>query len=140
MTGIFWATVAGVGFGFFQLLNRKTGRSIDAYRGTFILLAISALILTGASLASEDLAALRSAPLSAYTNFALAGLFHFFLGWTFLTISQHRVGAARTGALIGGAPLFATIIAALTLGEYLNAPTILGIVLVVAGVYFVSNG
>ena len=140
MVGIFWSIVAGIGFGFFQLLNRKTGRSIDAYRGTFILLAISAVILAVASLWSEDLSMLGSAPLSAYLNFALAGLVHFFLGWTFLTISQHRVGAARTGALIGGAPLFAAIIAALTLGEFLNLPTILGIVLVVMGVYFVSNG
>jgi len=137
--GVFWAIVAGVGFGFFQAFNRKAGVGIDAYRGTFILLLISALILVAASIVQEDLGALASAPLSAYLNFAMAGLVHFFIGWTLISLSQNRVGAARTGALIGATPLFATAVAALTLGEYLDWWTIFGILLVVGGVYLVSN-
>lgn len=138
--GIFWAIVAGVGFGLFQVLNRKAGGRIDAFLGTFSLLAISSIVLVAASFATEDLAVLRSVPLIAFVNFALAGLIHFLGGWTLLTFSQHRIGAARTGALIGAAPLFATFIAALTLNEFLNFPTLVGIFLVVAGVYLVSNG
>jgi drug/metabolite transporter (DMT)-like permease len=140
MIGIIWAIVAGLGFGFFQVLNRKAGSRIDAYRGTFMLLAISSLILVLASLATEDLSLLAQATPGSFVNFALAGLVHFFLGWTFLTVSQHRVGAARTGAFIGAAPLFATFVAALTLGEYLDFPTLAGILLVVGGVYLVSYG
>lgn len=137
--GVFWAIMAGVGFGFYQTFNRKAGVNIDAYRATFISLLISALILVVASFAQEDLSRLTTAPLSAYLNFAMAGLVHFFLGWTLISLSQNKVGAARTGALIGATPLFATIVAALTLGEFLDFWTIFGILLVVGGVYMVSN-
>jgi len=137
--GVFWAIMAGVGFGFYQTFNRKAGVNIDAYRATFISLLISALILVVASFAQEDLSRLTTAPLGAYLNFAMAGLVHFFLGWTLISLSQNKVGAARTGALIGATPLFATIVAALTLGEFLDIWTIFGILLVVGGVYMVSN-
>ncbi|HSF80490.1 MAG TPA: DMT family transporter [Anaerolineales bacterium] len=137
--GVFWAIVAGVGFGFFQAFNRKAGVGIDPYRGTFILLLISALILVAASFVQEDLGMLAAAPLSAYLNFAMAGLVHFFIGWTLISLSQNQVGAARTGALVGATPLFAAVVAALTLGEILDLWTILGILLVVGGVYLVSN-
>ncbi len=137
--GVFWAIVAGVGFGFYQVFNRKAGVGIDVYRSTFISLLISALILVTASIAQENLGALATTPLSAYLNFALAGLVHFFIGWTLISLSQNKVGAARTGALIGATPLFATVVAALTLGEILNIWTIVGILLVVAGVYLISN-
>jgi drug/metabolite transporter (DMT)-like permease len=140
MSGIIWAIIAGIGFGLFQILNRKAGSQIDALRGTFSLLAISAIVLAVASFATEDLASLRGISWLTIFSFAMAGLIHFLLGWTFLTVSQHRVGAARTGALIGAAPLFGTVVAALTLSELVDLPTLFGIILVVAGVYLVSNG
>jgi len=140
MTGALWAVVAGVGFGLFQTFNRRAGRGMDIYRAMFILLLVSAVVLTAASLMTKDVSRLRTAPLGALFNFALAGFIHSFVGWTLLSVSQRRVGAARTGALVGATPLFATVIAALTLGEFLRLPALLGIVLVVIGMYFVSNG
>lgn len=140
MTGISWAIVAGVGFGLFQTLNRRTGRGMDVYWATFILLLVSAIVLVVASLATEDVRLLRATPPGTLVNFGLAGFIHFFVGWTLLSVSQKWVGAARTGALVGATPLFATIIAALTLGEILHPYTLLGVMLVVAGVYLISNG
>jgi drug/metabolite transporter (DMT)-like permease len=140
MTGVLWAIVAGAGFGVFQSFNRRAGRSIDSYLSTFLLLVISSIILVIVSLLTEDLGLLREAPLMAYVNFGLAGLVHFFLGWTFLTLSQKLVGAARTGALIGTAPLFAFAVGLVFFGETLSLPVIIGIVLVIGGVYLVSNG
>lgn len=139
MTGVLWAVVAGIGFGFFQSFNRRAGRSFDAYIATFLLLLISAVILAIASVATEDLTLLQTAPLVALVNFGLAGFIHFFIGWTFLTISQNRIGAARTGALVGATPLFATIVAVLAFGEFLRLPVLLGVATVVIGVYLVSN-
>ena len=139
ISGAFWAVFAGVGFGFFQAFNRKAGRGMgDAYRATFILLAVSALILVTASLAGEDVRLLKDLSLRAYLNFGLAGFVHFFLGWTFITISQVRIGAARTGALVGATPLFATIVGVLFFDEFLSLPVFLGIAIVLLGVYFVS--
>ncbi|HSO14231.1 MAG TPA: DMT family transporter [Anaerolineales bacterium] len=138
MTGALWATISGIGFGFFQAFNRRAGQAFDAYFSTFVLIAISALILAGASVLTEDLGRLNGLPLMTYVNFALAGLIHFFLGWTLLTVSQNKIGAARTGALSGTSPLFALFISALAFNEFLRAPVLGGILMLVAGVYLVS--
>ena len=140
MTGVLWAIVAGLGFGVFQSFNRRAGRSIDSYLSTFMLLVVSSIVLVIVSLLTEDLSPLREAPLMAYVNFGLAGFVHFFLGWTFLTLSQKLVGAARTGALIGTAPLFAFAVGLLFFEEVLSLPVIIGVILVMSGVYLVSNG
>lgn len=138
MTGALWATLSGIGFGIFQAFNRRAGRAFDAYIATFVLLAGSAFILAIASVLTEDLAQLNGVSLKTYVNFGLAGLIHFYLGWTFLTISQSKVGAARTGALSGTTPLFALFISALAFNEFLRLPVLAGIIMLVAGVYLIS--
>jgi drug/metabolite transporter (DMT)-like permease len=138
MTGALWAALAGIGFGFFQAFNRRAKTGFTVYGATVILLTISAVILAIASIATEDLSILGNTPLLAYVNFGLAGFIHFFLGWTFINISQNKVGASRTGALVGATPLFATVVAILAFGEFLSFPVFVGIIIVVAGVYFVS--
>jgi drug/metabolite transporter (DMT)-like permease len=140
VTGVLWAILAGIGFGVFQAFNRRAGRSIDSNLSTFMLLVVSAIILVVVSLLTEDLSVLKHTPLMAYVNFGLAGFVHFYLGWTFLNISQKRIGASRTGALIGTTPLFAFVVGLVFFGETLNLPIIVGIMLVVGGVYLVSNG
>lgn len=142
MSGITLAIISGIGFAFFQLFHRRAGAGarIDSYQATFVLLAVCLVILALASAAFEDLSLLAVAPLSAYLFFSLAGLIHFFVGWTFLSISQTRVGAARTGALVGSTPLFATILGFIFLDELLSLMTVAGILAVVVGVYLVSHG
>ena len=138
MTGALWATISGIGFGFFQAFNRRAGRAFDAYFSTFVLIAVSALILAGASVMTEDLSQLNGQPLMMYVNFALAGSIHFFMGWTLLTVSQNKIGAARTGALSGTSPLFALFISALAFNEFLRLPVLGGILMLVVGVYLIS--
>jgi drug/metabolite transporter (DMT)-like permease len=139
LTGVLWAAVAGITFGFFQSLSSRAVRGLHVYQSTFILLLISTVVLSFASLATEDLSVLSGATVMAYVNFGLAGFFHFVLGWTFISLSQERIGAARTGALVGATPLFATLVALLTFSEFLSLLTMLGIIIVVAGVYLVST-
>ena len=138
MTGAMWAAVAGVGFGFFQAFNRMARKGFNVYWATFSLLFVSSIFLAIAGSLTEDLATLLSTPPLAILNFGLAGFIHFFVGWTLLTESQNRVGAARTGALVGATPLFATIVAILVFGEILSFVLLLGVATVVLGVYFVS--
>lgn len=140
MSGAIWAIFSGLGFGFFQLFNRRAGRRMHVYQATFLLLLISSFILIVVSGVFEDLSLLADAPSRALANFALAGLVHFFLGWTLLNVSQNRVGAARTGALVGTSPLFGTLLGFFFLREFLSLITLIGVLLVVAGVYLVSNG
>jgi drug/metabolite transporter (DMT)-like permease len=140
MTGAIWAVIAGVGFGVFQSVNRRAVRGMDAYQATFLQLLVSAIVLAAISLATQDLNLLRATPPGALINFSLAGLFHFFVGWTFLNASQKRIGASRTSPLIATNPLFAALIAALTLREFPNLLAWVGILLLIGGVYFISNG
>jgi drug/metabolite transporter (DMT)-like permease len=138
LAGALYAALAGVGFGIFQAFNRKARAGFSIYWATFILLLVSTVLLAVGSILTEDLSLLQQAPANAFINFGLAGFIHFFLGWTLLTISQNRVGGARTGALVGATPLFATLVAALAFDEFLSIPVLVGVVIVVAGVYFVS--
>jgi drug/metabolite transporter (DMT)-like permease len=138
MTGALWATISGIGFGFFQAFNRRAGRAFDAYFSTFILIAISAVILAVASILMEDLRQLSNAPLMAYINFGLAGALHFNIGWTFLVISQNKVGASRTAVLSGSSPLFALFISVMAFDEFLRLPVLAGIFMLMGGVYLVS--
>jgi uncharacterized membrane protein len=139
MSGEIWALVAGTGFGLFQSVNRRKANSINVYLSTFVQLVASFVVLGGISLATEDFRVLMSAPLSAFLNFAVAGFIHFFVGWTFLNASQKRIGAARTSPLIGTTPLFATIIAALTLQEFPGLLAMVAIGLIVGGAYVISR-
>ena len=139
MTGALWALAAGVGFGLFQTLNRQAVRGMDVYVTTFVQLAVSTVVLAAIAVLTEDLSPLFAAPISAYFNFIAAGVFHFLIGWTFLNASQKRIGAARTSPLIGTNPLFATILAAVTLREFPSWLELAGIGIIVAGAYMVSK-
>jgi drug/metabolite transporter (DMT)-like permease len=135
MSGAIWATVAGVGFGLFQSVNRQAVRGLDVWQSTFLQLAVSSVILLAATLATGDLNELGAVSPVALAAFLGAGLVHFMIGWTFLNASQKRIGAARTSPLLAATPLFGTILAAVTLGEVPGAVTVLAMALIVAGVY-----
>lgn len=138
MSGVAFAITAGVGFGLFQAVNRRANQGIDAYRSTFGLLLVGTVALAIVSLASQDLGLLTSAPVSSLLFFAAAGIVHFFFGWTFLSLSQQQVGAARTGATAAAAPLVASLLAAFLLDEGLTIIIGLGVVLVVTGLAILS--
>jgi drug/metabolite transporter (DMT)-like permease len=140
MSGSLWAAAAGVGFGVFQALNRRAVRGMDVYLATFLQLLLSTVVLALAAVATEDLSVLWPLPLGALVSFGLAAFIHFFVGWTLLNASQKLIGAARTSPLIGTTPLFGALIAALTLGEVPGLLAIVGIVVVVAGMYVLSGG
>lgn len=139
MSGELWALVAGAGFGLFQTVNRRAVQGMDVFLATFLQLVVSSVVLAGIALLTEDVGLLLAAPIGAILNFALAGFFHFFIGWTFLNASQKRIGAARTSPLIGTTPLFATLIAALTLHEIPSLWAMAGILLIVLGAYVISE-
>jgi len=138
MSGIAWAVAAGVGFGVFQSVNRRANRGADPYQATFSLLAVATTGLVVVTVASADLAVLTEAPLVSYVYFAGAGIVHFFVGWTFLVLSQQRVGAARTGAAIAATPLVASVLAAIVLQEPLGFRIVIGVALVVTGLVVLS--
>jgi drug/metabolite transporter (DMT)-like permease len=141
VSGTAWAAVSGVGFGLFQSLNRVAGRGIaSAYVSTFIQLAIAAVVLVVASAATADLSVLEGAGAWALLAFAAAGILHFLAGWTFLNLSQQRIGAARTAPLLTLTPLFGLVVALVSLGQLPSAGALAAIVPMMAGAYLVAGG
>jgi drug/metabolite transporter (DMT)-like permease len=139
MGGAAWALFAGISFGVFQAANRRANQLIDPYRATFALLLIAVVGLGAFSAATQDLSLLASAPASAYFAFGLAGIIHFFFGWTFLGISQQRIGAANTGVITAATPFIGSVLAAIVLDEALGPLALLAIVLVSAGVILIAR-
>jgi drug/metabolite transporter (DMT)-like permease len=135
MSGAIWATVAGIGFGLFQCINRQAVRGMDVWQSTFMQLAVSSVVLLLGAVATEDLGGLRSASAVAIVAFVAAGLVHFLVGWTLLNGSQKRIGATRTSPLLAATPLFGAVLAALTLSEVPGLVTIAGMLLILVGVY-----
>ena len=139
MSGVLWAIVSAISFGLFQTISRNASMSVNAFFHTFFLMIISTFFMIISTLILEDIK-----HLTLYLTgqgifyFAVAGIIHFVLGWTLLTVSQNSIGASRTSALVGTAPFFATLIGYLFFQEILSFLTILGIILVVSGIYLVT--
>ena len=139
MGGAAWALFAGLSFGVFQAVNRRANQLIDPYRATFALLLVAVVGLGVSSVATQDLSLLSSAPVVAFIAFGSAGVIHFFFGWTFLGLSQQRIGAANTGVVTAATPLIGSLLAALVLDEALGAVTLVAIALVSAGVILIAH-
>ncbi len=140
MSGVLWAIMSAISFGLFQTISRKAGMNVNAFFHTFFLMMISTLFMIISTIILEDIKHITlNLTLQGIFYFAVAGMIHFVLGWTLLTISQNRIGASRTSALVGTAPFFATLIGYLFFQEVLSFLTIIGIILVVIGIYIVTN-
>src|SRR5215218_8981670 len=140
MNGALLAAASGIGFGLFQSVNVRALRAAeDSYASTFVQVSVAAAVLAAASIAAGELDGLLDAPLWAIGDFALAGLLHFFGGWSLLNLSQHRIGAARTGPLLTTVPVFGVVVAAVTIGQLPGALTLLAIALMCGGAYLVAT-
>ena len=140
MSGAGWAALSGAGFGLFQALNARALRDLNSvYASTFLQLLVAAAILAAAALATEDVSDLADAPFWGLAAFALAGLVHFFVGWTTLNFSQARIGAARTSPLLSTAPVFGLFFALVFTSEVPDVAAIGGIALTIGGAYLIAD-
>ena len=140
MSGALWATASGAGFGLFQALNGRAVRALDnVYASTFLQLLVAAGVLLAAALATEDLGALGDATAWGIVAFALAGMIHFFAGWTTLNLSQARIGAARTSPLLSTTPVFGLLFGVTLASQVPGWLAAAGIALTIAGAYLVTD-
>jgi drug/metabolite transporter (DMT)-like permease len=139
VTGALWAAASGIGFGLFQSINRLAVRDMDAYVSTFVQVAVAFVVLAAVSLATEDLGDVAHADAWPVIAFAGAGMVHFLAGWTFLNLSQKRIGAARTSPLLVITPVFGLVLAAIVFGELPSAAALAAVALMVGGAYLVSS-
>jgi len=121
-------------------VNVRAVRQLDdVYLSTFLQLVVAAIVSALVCALSGDLGLLGDLSAWALGSFMIAGALHFFLGWTLLNISQHRIGAARSSPLLSTVPLWGLAIAAVVYGELPHAEALAGIVLMVAGALTVSS-
>jgi drug/metabolite transporter (DMT)-like permease len=140
VSGVIWGAASGLGFGLFQAVNVRAVRQLDdVYLSTFLQLLVAALVSVLICALSGDLGLLGDASAWGLASFVLAGGLHFFLGWTLLNLSQHRIGAARSSPLLATVPLWGLAIAAVVYGELPRTDAIAGIALMVAGALTVSS-
>lgn len=136
--GVLFSLLAGLFLGLFQAFNGRAREELSIRQGTFTLLLVSTTIVASGLLITGGVEPFRALTLRSGLLFAGAGLIHFILGWTLLSVSQNRVGAGRTGILVGSTPIFAAVLGFVILKESLSPVAILGIFLVVFGVVVVS--
>jgi drug/metabolite transporter (DMT)-like permease len=140
VSGVIWAAASGLGFGLFQAVNVRAVQQLDdVYVSTFFQLVSASLVLVVLSAVTGELAVIDDLTAWAVVSFTIAGAVHFFMGWTLLNVSQHRIGAARTAPLLATVPLWGIAIAAVVYGELPPAAAWIGIVLMVAGALTVSS-
>jgi drug/metabolite transporter (DMT)-like permease len=137
--GTLVAAASGIGFGLFQSLNVRAVRGMDPYASTFLQIFVAALALGAVAVATGGLAELADAPAGALIDFSLAGVLHFVAGWTFLNLSQKRIGAQRTSPLLVTVPLFGIAVAAVTVGQFPAAVELPAMALMIAGAYVVAS-
>jgi len=107
VSGAAWAAASGVGFGLFQALNARAMSNLtSAYTATFLQLVAATAVLGGVVSVTGDLGAVTELDPRPFLMFALSGLVRFALGWTTLSLSHSRIGAARTSPLLATGPFF----------------------------------
>lgn len=139
MSAVLWAVVAGVAYGVFQAVNRRTLIDMGVLESTFVQLLVSSLVLAGLVLVARQ-GRVPVLPSAALGLFAAAGLVHFLGGWTLLNRSQQLLGAARTSPLLATVPLFGTALALAVLREVPSLLALVGMLTIVAGVAVVQLG
>jgi drug/metabolite transporter (DMT)-like permease len=75
----------------------------------------------------------------AFFWFALSGLLNFALGRFLNSVSIQQVGVARATPLFSTAPLFATILAIIFLGETITPWLLLGTATIVGGIILITS-
>ena len=107
--------------------------TVNAWRTVF-----AAIFFTIVFLLTRPLSALTDAPLRGVLALLAGVVVGMVIGDVLQFVSMTRIGVARAMPISSTFPLFTIAIAAVTLGERITARTIVGAVLVIAGVVLVA--
>ena len=128
---LFGAMTVALRFGF------RDGRAPDAELGAFVCTASAALVAALPAIIDREATELS---LRDAAFFALAGLIAPGASQLFFTRAVRDAGPSRTSVVVGTAPLFAAAMAIVFLDEPIEAPLVIGGLLVVAaGLILVSE-
>jgi drug/metabolite transporter (DMT)-like permease len=137
-TGIFYALIAGLFWGSSPVLVKRGLVGSDVSAATLYQQATILLTLVLAAIIEGNLMAQRISPLPLAV-FVVTGIVGAYLGRTLFVKSVAQIGASRAQSLNNSSPLITVMLAALLLGETLSPAVLGGVLLIIAGVFFVTK-
>jgi drug/metabolite transporter (DMT)-like permease len=137
-TGIIYAIIAGLFWGTSPVLVKRGLAHSNVSAATLCQQATILLTLLCAALLEGDLFAGKIPPL-AILIFSVTGVVGAYLGRTLFVKSVDQIGASRAQSLNNTSPLITVLLAALLLGEPLSPAVIVGVLLIISGVFFVTE-
>jgi len=133
MMPVLFALLAAVGFSFGGVFVRLAGGQVSVLTGTGMSVVASLGLALVPALVLE-LPALSAITLTAFLWIGLLALVNYPLARTFNYASVRRIGVARASPLFSSSPLWATVLAAIFLGERPNLLMIAGTLAIVGGI------
>lgn len=133
MIGIILALLSSASFSMNSVMSRRGVAAASASAGAFITVLMGVPMFLIAALVTGQIFNAGDVDLNAYVLLSMAGILHFGVGRYFNYRSIGAIGAARAAPAQGLATPYAILIAFVFLGESINLPMAIGIVLVLAG-------
>lgn len=137
-TGIVYALIAGLFWGTSPVLVKRGLAHSNVSAATLCQQATILLTLICSALIEGDLFAGQIPPL-AILIFCATGVVGAYLGRTLFVKSVDQIGASRAQSLNNSSPLITVLLAALLLGEALSPAVLVGVLLIISGVFFVAE-
>jgi drug/metabolite transporter (DMT)-like permease len=137
-TGILYAIVAGIFWGTSPVLVKRGLVHADVSAATLYQQATILIMLIAAALIEGELFAGIITP-RAILVFAFTGVVGAYLGRTLFVKTVDQIGASRAQSLNNSSPLITVLLAALFLNEPLTLIVVVGVVLIISGVFFVTE-
>jgi transporter family protein len=137
-TGIVYALIAGLFWGTSPVLVKRGLAHSNVSAATLCQQATILLTLICSALIEGDLFAGKISPL-AILIFCATGVVGAYLGRTLFVKSVDQIGASRAQSLNNSSPLITVLLAALLLGEALSPAVLVGVLLIISGVFFVAE-
>ena len=137
-TGVLYAIIAGLLWGTSPVLVKRGLVHSDVSSATLIQQAVILCTLIGLTLFEESLS---TGPISVFATlvFIATGAVGAYLGRTLFVKSVDQIGASRAQSVNNTSPLVTVLLAALLLGERLTVTVLVGVVLIVSGIFFIPK-
>ena len=138
--GILFSFLAALFFSLSHITVRKGVTGLGVSSGTIIMLLAGTLSTLLIALVMEGVEVFTPLNWISILFFALGGVVHFLGGWGFQNASASRIGPARLSAMTGATPLFAAILAFISLDQKVNIYVMAGILLITIGILAITVG
>lgn len=137
--GIFFALLAGILWGIGPLLLKRGMTYSNVSTATLIQQYVSVITLTLIAITKGELFRLSDLPAPALWAFIGAGAVGASFGKIFYYKGIHKVGASKATSVKNSSPILTTILAMALLGEELTVPVAVGVLLIVTGIFVLTE-